>query len=223
MQLDLLKNIAVSVAGSSAGKVVEILYGKKNVSEVLITKKLKLTVNQTRNVLYRLVDEGLVTFVRKKNSKKGGWYDYFWTLNTGKGFSKFKEKLEKNIETLQQQKNYRMNTRFFSCPLCEKEYTEEQSLLNNYTCPECGEVLVLKDVQKEVAQIERDINKLKSVLESVNQEVEALNIQKQKVQKRKMLTDKRKQEKLKKEKSSKLKKLAKELKKVKNKKKKGGL
>lgn len=204
MQLDLLKHIASSVGGSSASKIVEILYGKKNVSEAIITKKLKLTVNQTRNVLYRLADEGLVSFVRKKNSKKGGWYDYFWTLNSGKGLIKFKEKLEKNIENLQQQKNYRKSARFFFCSSCEKEYTEEQALIHNYTCPECGEVFILKDTSSEVAQLDRDIHKLKSVLDSVNKEVEVINIQKEKALKRKLLSIKRKQEKTKKEKKLRL-------------------
>src|SRR3989338_3564282 len=79
------------VAGGGADKIVAILFKKKNVNEFLIAKKLSLTINQTRNILYKLADHGLVTFVRKKDKKKGGWYIYFWTLETGKSLVKFLE------------------------------------------------------------------------------------------------------------------------------------
>ena len=88
----LLKKILKELAGTEAEKIVEILYGKKNVNEFIIAKKLNLTINQTRNILYKLGDEGLVSFVRKKDNKKGGWYIYFWTLETEKGLEKYKDK-----------------------------------------------------------------------------------------------------------------------------------
>src|SRR3989344_5879391 len=84
MQIDLLKEIVSSVAGEKAKAVVDLLHQKKNVNEFLVAKKLKLTINQTRNILYKLADEGLVSFIRKKDTKKGGWDTYFWTLNSGK-------------------------------------------------------------------------------------------------------------------------------------------
>ena len=71
MQIKLLKDIVSSIVGQSPAKIVDLLYGKKNVNEFLIAKKLKLTINQTRNILYKLADEGLVGLVRKKASKKG--------------------------------------------------------------------------------------------------------------------------------------------------------
>src|SRR3989344_9542204 len=89
----LLKKILKDLAGAKAEKLVDILYGKKNVNEFIIAKKLNLTINQARNVLYKLGDEGLVKFIRKKDSKKGGWYIYFWTLETEKGLDKYKEKI----------------------------------------------------------------------------------------------------------------------------------
>ena len=98
MQKDLLKKIALEVGGQSAEGVVDILFGKKHVNEMIIAKKLKLTINQTRNVLYKLGDEGLVSFIRKKDSKKGGWYIYYWTLEAGKSLSKLKENLSTKIE-----------------------------------------------------------------------------------------------------------------------------
>lgn len=170
----LLKNIVTSIIGANGIGVVDLLYGKKNVNEFLIAKKLGATINQTRNILYKLADEGLVSFVRKKDSKKGGWYTYFWTLNSGKSLIKFKETLTKNISDLEANLNARKAGRFYRCDNCHLEFNEENALLHNYSCPECGEVLNVKDTSEEVKGFEKDISKLKDVLNKVQLEISVL-------------------------------------------------
>ena len=54
MPIKLIKQIAETVAGENAHKIVDFLYKKKNINEFLIAKRLGLTINQTRNLLYRL-------------------------------------------------------------------------------------------------------------------------------------------------------------------------
>ncbi len=171
MQIKLLKDIVSSIVGQNSAKIVDLLYEKKNVNEFLIAKKLKLTINQTRNILYRLADEGLVGFVRKKDSKKGGWYTYFWTLNTGKSLIKFRQRLERDIENLKKQINTKRTATFFYCPNCNIEYTEESALINEYTCPECGEILQLKDNAIEIANLEKEVEKYEEMLREVNEEI----------------------------------------------------
>lgn len=171
MQVGLLKNVVSSIAGQPASGIVDLLYGKKNVNEFLIAKKLKLTINQTRNILYKLADEGIVSFIRKKDKKKGGWYTYFWTLNVGKGLNRFKDNLVKSIEEMQSRLNLKRTERFYHCPNCNIESNEETALLYQYTCPECGEVLQLKDKGKEVEQLEKEIAKLGAILNSIEQEL----------------------------------------------------
>lgn len=174
MQITLLKNIVASAVGSSATGVVDLLYDKKNVNEFLIAKKLKLTINQTRNILYRLADEGLVSFIRKKDSTKGGWYTYFWTLNSGKGLMKFRGTLVSSIEQLGQTIARRAQGRFFFCATCQLEFSEEVALGHQYTCPECGQVLELKDTKQEVIQHQKELAKLQQLLAEVELEVAAL-------------------------------------------------
>ncbi len=194
MQIHLLKNIVTSIAGSNASGVVDLLYNKKNVNEFLISKKLKSTINQTRNILYRLADEGLVSFIRKKDVKKGGWYTYYWTLNSGKSLLKFKENLQKNIEALEQQLAQRRTGRFFVCKNCEIEFNEESSLTHNYTCPECGQVLDVKDLSAEVSQIEKDITRLKSLLATVQEEVHVILGKETKARERKLHAEAKKKQ-----------------------------
>ena len=194
MQINLLKNIVTSIAGNSASGVVDLLYNKKNVNEFLISKKLKSTINQTRNILYRLADEGLVSFIRKKDVKKGGWYTYYWTLNSGKSLLKFKENLQKNIETLEQQLAQRCTGRFFVCKNCDIEFNEENALTHNYTCLECGQVLDVKDLSAEISQIKKDVTRLKSLLATVHEEVQVISGKETKARERKLHAEAKKKQ-----------------------------
>ncbi len=227
MQIALLKDIVGSVAGEKAKGIVDLLASKKHVNEFLIAKKLALTINQTRNILYKLADEGLVSFIRKKDSKKGGWYIYFWTLDQHKSLFKFKDVLVKQLEHLRQQVHSKKTERFFSCPNCHMEFQEEAALAHAYTCPECGEVLQLKDNSKEIAALEKEITKSEHMLQEVQQELLVIQEKEGKLRIRRMQAEQKKKKavraaqrkKLKKKKPEKLK--AVKEKKVKGKKAKG--
>lgn len=192
MQVVLLKSIISSFAGTNASGIVDLLYEKKNVNEFLIAKKLNLTINQTRNILYKLADEGLVSFIRKKDSKKGGWYTYFWTLNSGKSLIRFKEGLEKNLESLRERIKSRKNEQFYSCKNCGTEFSEEQSLLHSYSCPECGEVVEQKDTDSEVQEIEREISKLELALAKANEEIKEITFKEEKSRSRRLKAEEKK-------------------------------
>ena len=171
MDINLLRDIAGSIAGEKAKGIVEILFGKKNVNEFLIARKMGLTINQTRNLLYKLGDEGIVSFVRKKDKKKGGWYTYFWTLNLDKSLIKFKDVLIKNIGHLKEQAHHKKTEKFYYCTNCNQEFTEGQALLQEYTCPECGEILQIKENSKEIIIIEKEILKIEVMLKEIENEL----------------------------------------------------
>jgi len=195
MQIRLLKEIVTTLVGVNAQKAVDLLYDKKNVNEFLIAKHLKLTINQTRNILYKLADEGLVSFMRKKDRKKGGWYIYFWTLSSGNSLTKFKEKLMRDLNALENQLNLRKTKQFYMCPNCSIEYNEENALLNNYVCPECGEVLNLKNPEQDLSNLGAQINKIKEIMNEVNSEIDSIHVVEQKVRARKQRAEAKKKEK----------------------------
>src|SRR3989344_9158373 len=145
MQERFLKEIVKDVVGGEAEKIVDLLNGKKNINEFLIAKKLNLTINQTRNILYKLGDVGLVSFIRKKDSKKGGWYTYFWTLNTGKAIELLRGKILSKVEGMEGNMGRMKKERFYYSPDVGIEYSEEQALENDFIDPESGSVLELKD------------------------------------------------------------------------------
>lgn len=178
MQIKLLKEVTVSIAGAPASAIIDLLYGKKNVNEFLIAKKLKLNINQTRNILYKLSERGVIGFIRKKDRKNGGWYTYYWTLDVNKALNFLKTTLEQDLVSMESQLNSRRNDRFYVCKNCDSEMSEEQALLGNFTCPECGEVLELRDNQALITELESSIVKRKQHLALLGEEL-ALVMQKE--------------------------------------------
>ncbi len=156
-----LQEVISLVAGVNAEPVVEVLFKKKNVNEFLIAKKLNVTINQARNILYKLADVGLVYFMRKKDTKSGGWYIYFWTLDDKKCLSYYVDRLNKEVDQLEDSLNNKKTKQFYFCKTCGMEVTEEQALLYEFTCSECGEVFALKDSTDSIRQVEKEISKLK--------------------------------------------------------------
>lgn len=163
------------IAGSGANKIVEVLFKKKNVNEFLIAKKLNLTINQTRNILYKLADSGLVYFMRKKDLKSGGWYTYFWTLNDYKCLVNYRNLLQKEIEQLEITLNVRKTKQFYSCQTCELEVSDEQALSNDFTCLECGQVYSLKDPVQGISEIEKNLIKLKDRVSLIQTEIDKID------------------------------------------------
>ena len=157
-----LHEVVSLVAGSGAEKIVPTLFKKKNVNEFLIAKKLSLTINQARNILYKLADEGLVYFNRKKDSKSGGWYTYFWTLDEYKCMIYYRDRLLKEIEQLEHSLEVKKTKQFYICKTCGMEVTEEAALLHDFTCPECGEVFALKDSTNAITDVEKQIQKIRN-------------------------------------------------------------
>ena len=181
-----LEEVVKGIGGEGSEKLVELLYKKQNVNEFLIAKKLVLTINQTRNILYKLADEGLVTFIRKKDKKKGGWYTYFWTIKTKKSLQNLKEGLDTKKEELNAQLKAREGERRFYCKNCDLEYTEEDAMNIDYACSECGEVLEIRETEKITIGIKEEMKKIQSILEKIKIEIELIEQQEQKTQQRKI-------------------------------------
>ena len=77
---NIIDDVIIEVAGSDVVPLVKALKNKKNVSEFKLAETIKQEVNTTRNMLYRLHNANLVSFMRKKDKKKG-WYIYYWTFD----------------------------------------------------------------------------------------------------------------------------------------------
>jgi len=166
-QIKFLKSVIEDLINKQSAEIIDLLAGKKHVNEFIIAKNLKLTINQTRNILYKLSDYGLVSFIRKKDKRKG-WYIYFWTLNVFQALSLLEENLKKKLGIFEDQLKNRKESRHYVCNTCSIEVNEETALLNDFACPECDEVYELSKDFDVISDVEKKILKLKRELELVS-------------------------------------------------------
>jgi len=206
----LLKDLVVIVVGKPAEPIAEILNTKKHVNEFTIAKKLEITINQTRNILYKLSDHGLVSSIRKKDKKKG-WYTYFWKIEIQKSLEFLKARLEKRKNTFATQIQNRETKQFYICELCNIEFTEEHAMINNFTCNECGGIFKLKDNQKLLKGLKRNLERIESEISEIDVELEKEGAIQQKAKKR-MLNKEEKEKQKKKEEAAEKRRIAREAK-----------
>lgn len=158
IDINILNELIRDTAGKSAEPVSDILRNRDEVNEYKIADKLKITVNQVRNILYKLFDKGIVTFRRKKDNQKG-WYIYFWSLNVQKALTKFIELKQKEIEDLRKQIDSLETKHYYSCPYGCVEVNEENALHYNFICQECGQLLVLSEKADKIKELRNLIEK----------------------------------------------------------------
>ncbi len=182
-----LKEAITHIAGKSAEDITKILSQKKYVNEFLIAKKLHLTINQARNILYKLSDAGVVSSIRKKDRKKG-WFTYFWKIEPLKSLEFLSHILLKNIEQINSQIKSRESKQFYICERCNIELAEEKALLQDFICTECGEVFKIKDNSKFVKDLKKNFEKNKNKLFLINKEIEE---EKEKLEKEKFKENKK--------------------------------
>ncbi len=171
MDKKLIKEAFVEIAGKPAELLVDFLDGKKYMNEFLIAKKLDLPINQTRNILYKISDFGLVSSTRKKDKKKG-WFTYSWKIEELKSLEFLKHMILKKMEQIRNQINSRETREFYVCERCHVEFNEENALIHDFVCQECGNVLERKDNQKLIRELKKNLENYGNILKIVDEEVQ---------------------------------------------------
>lgn len=151
-----IEELIFEIAGKEGLSVYRLLKGKKDVNEFLIAQRLKLTINQIRNIFYKFQAYNLVTSTSKKDRRKG-WYIYFFTFNLLEANSAFigikKEKIAKLEQHVAKEKAHQ----FYVCPSKDMRATLENAMEHNFTCVECGQLLVPDNNAKTVTKLEKEI------------------------------------------------------------------
>lgn len=204
---DFLKEVVVIVVGKQAEPIAELLNTKKHVNEFNIAKKLDITINQTRNILYKLSDYGLVSSIRKKDKKKG-WYTYFWRIEILKSLEFLKSILTNKMEEINSQLSLRSNSGFYECKRCNLEFNEVDALNMEFTCNECGDVFTSKDNTKDLKDLNRIKDKFVKKIELVEVEIGKENQSLEKIREKELKKELKEKEKKKAEKAAARKKIA---------------
>lgn len=161
-------NIADALAeyvGKDVAELVNELSRKKDYSEFKLAEALNKEVNATRNLLYKLHNLNLASFIKKKDHKIG-WYIYYWTFHKEKvGSFVLNEKLNK-LALLREKILNEAGGEFFSCPNKCARLDFDESVDLSFRCPECGELLTQDKntdsaaLRSEMAELESDIRDL---------------------------------------------------------------
>ncbi len=161
MKIDekLIQYVVSELVGEEALPIVFYLRGKKQISEFIIAEELDMEIHYTRNLLYRLLEFNIVSFLRKKDRVKG-WYICYWDFNEHMmpylaekirlaKIARLKERLEKESQNS-----------FYMCKNACTRMTFEKSMEFNFKCPECGELMNEQDNAKTKQFIEQQIKEL---------------------------------------------------------------
>jgi len=144
-------------------KILAILQKKKNVPEEDIAKKLKIRVNDTRKLLYKLYEKRLAVYEKKSDPKKKWWYIYYWNLDKGRIQELFLEfrrrQVQKKKDELEAELKYA-----FECKGCKNKYLYEEALETEFTCPNCGSVLEQAAATMTARALRKEIGDMETAL-----------------------------------------------------------
>ncbi|MBI5391637.1 hypothetical protein HZB00_01410 [Candidatus Woesearchaeota archaeon] len=166
-----LEDMILAIGGEEALPVYKALHGKENVNEFLLAAKLKMTINQLRNTLYKFDAYNLVSSTRKKDRKKG-WYIYFWTFNEGRADEVVLRLKREKLELLRKQLEREESHQFYLCPSKDIRTTLENAMEMEFICPECGQLLALEDNGRNLNRIKKDIWTLEKEIGDTSAEAE---------------------------------------------------
>ncbi|MBU1198717.1 MAG: hypothetical protein KKF46_01565 [Nanoarchaeota archaeon] len=158
---ELITHVVTELVGEEALSIINYLKGKKQISEFIIAEELDLEIHLVRNLLYRLLEFNIVSFIRKKDRIKG-WYICYWDFNDHmvpylaeklrlSKISKLKERLEKED-----------NNTFYMCRTACVRMPFEKSMEFNFKCPECGNLMHEQDNSRTKEFIVHQLKELES-------------------------------------------------------------
>ncbi|MDD5171415.1 MAG: hypothetical protein PHF60_00060 [Candidatus ainarchaeum sp.] len=135
----------IEIGGENALAIVRSFYG--NHSDEELAKRLKIKISDVRATLNRLHNEGLVNYLREKDSETG-WYSYSWTLNH--------QRMEKwaNSQVTKLSALTGTGVDYYFCPACGTSSITnfESAAGTDFRCERCNRLLEFID-EKKMAEL----------------------------------------------------------------------
>jgi transcription initiation factor TFIIE subunit alpha len=154
-----LVEVVDAKVGSDALNVALSLKAQGEVSEFTLAKKLKEDINSVRNKLYRLQQNSLISYKKRKDEEKG-WYVYFWQLAPERFRYLHKEMLASELSRVKKRLDASKEEIRYKCPNDGLVQRCEDALSTNFICPNCGAVLCQEDRSKDVARLTKQKQRL---------------------------------------------------------------
>ncbi len=152
----MFEQVISELAGEDVLALVKRMGARKNISEFKLASDIRVEINRTRNMLYRLYNINLVSFIRKKDKTKG-WYIYYWTFNRDRVKELIKTTKKKRLDQFKERLKREKESQFFGCSSKCIRLDFEQATDFQYKCPECGELLQQEDNKEKIQKLEKEI------------------------------------------------------------------
>jgi len=169
-KLSLVKDFLGTVGGPDAVKLTKLCENKrKKATDEELSKKMKMKVTEIRTILNRLHYRGIACYEKKRNQRTG-WYNYTWGIRKDKIAEIIISQQEEVLEKLAEKRDLEADYDLFDCVNCDERAPFELAVEHNFTCPLCGGTMNsandpgrIKDINKRIRQIEREINILSKI------------------------------------------------------------
>ncbi|MFN7991846.1 MAG: hypothetical protein U0R44_06865 [Candidatus Micrarchaeia archaeon] len=132
----------IGIGGENALAIVRNFYG--NHSDEELAKKLKIKISDVRATLNKLHNEGLVNYIREKDSETG-WYSYSWSLNHDR-MERWATIQSTRISSLENDSGIQ----YYFCPHCGTSSITnfESAASTEFRCERCNRMLEFIDDKK---------------------------------------------------------------------------
>lgn len=155
-----IENVVRELVNEEGIPIVLYLIGKTKVSEFTIANDLDMEIHKARNLLYKLFEQNILSFIRKKDKIKG-WYICYWDFNE-KSIPFLDEKIKKNkLQKLQERLEKESSATFYMCKNACTRMDFEKAMEFNFKCPECGELMDEQNNSRTIEFLQQRIKELK--------------------------------------------------------------
>lgn len=151
------------LVGEEAIPIVYFLRGKEKISEFIIAEELDLEINETRHLLYKMLEHNIVSFLRKKDRIKG-WYICYWDFNENMIPYLKQRILENKIMKLKERVEREVEGTFYMCKFACSRMIFDKATEFNFKCPECGNIMNEQDNEKTLSFLNEKIKQLEHEL-----------------------------------------------------------
>ncbi len=156
---NILNEVISEIADKKVISLIPIIKGKVHVSEFKIAEKLNISINEVRNMLYKLSEYNIVDSIRKKDKKKG-WYVYYWVLDPLRVRELAVKLKRERIAMLRERISKEEKTDFLICPDKHIRLSMENAMEYDFRCPECDVNLQRDDNKKVITSLNNQIIRL---------------------------------------------------------------
>jgi len=136
--------VVTELVGAHALAIIEFLKDKEKISEFIIAEELNMEINETRNILYKLLEHNIVSFLRKKDRIKG-WYICYWDYNPHMVPHLKHKILQAKLAKLQERLSTEEQGQYYICKFACSRMTFESAIEQNFKCHECGTIMQEQD------------------------------------------------------------------------------